>query len=285
MIRGFVARGLLAGLIAGVCTGLLGLVIGEGQIDRAIEVESALDSSTPPAAASFETAGDSGPAPAPASKGEPAPGDAAAPHDATGGSAAGAESDVHSGVEVARSTQHAGLVLAMGIYGLAIGGLVALTFVALRGRTGHRSDARLALGLTAALFAAAVVIPFLKYPASPPGVGDPDTIGYRTELYLILVAGSLVALLAAWRIAKLVAVERRGWRLAAALASFLVLVGAFAIALPAVEEVPAAYPADLLQEFRISSAALQVTLWTVLAVSFAFLVTRVSAQDSVTSGT
>lgn len=243
MIRRFVLRGLLAGLIAGICAGALGLVIGEGQIDRAIEVETALGGST--------------------------------------ASAAAGEAGEGGGVEISRDTQHAGLVVATAIYGLAIGGLVALAFVALRGRTAHRNDFRLALGLTAALFAAAVVIPALKYPASPPGVGDPDTIGYRTELYLVLVAGSLAALLAAWRLARLVPVERRAWRLAAGIGSFCALVGLLALALPGVNETPAAYPAELLREFRVSSAALQLTLWSVLAGGFALLVSgRRSGEEA-----
>jgi hypothetical protein len=267
VIRGFVLRGLLAGLIGGICAGALGLVIGEGQIDRAIEVETALGGSTATDAVggSAQSAADGNPGDR---SREPSPEGGAG--DSRGGAAAGDG----SGVEVSRGTQNAGLVVATGIYGLAIGGLVALVFVALRGRTAHRTDARLALGLTAGLFAAVVVIPFLKYPAGPPGVGDPETIGYRTELYLALVAGSLAALLAAWRLATLVPVAHRAWRLAAAIGSFCVLVGLLALALPGVDEVPAAYPADLLTEFRVASAALQVTLWSVLAAGFAILVDR-----------
>ena len=267
MIRGFVLRGLLAGMIAGICAGALGLVIGEGQIDRAIEVETALGGSTATAAESGAALGAADGAPVDRSQALSAEGGAADSH------GAGA-TDEGGGVEVSRETQHAGLVVATAIYGLAIGGLIALVFVALRGRTAHRTDARLAIGLTAALFAAVVVIPFLKYPASPPGVGDPDTIAYRTELYLVLVAGSLAALLAAWRLARLVPVAHRAWRLAAGIGSFCVLVGLLALALPGVDEVPAAYPTDLLAQFRVASAALQVTLWLVLAAGFAILLNR-----------
>ena len=35
-------------------------------------------------------------------------------------------------------------------------------------------------------------IPFLKYPANPPSIGNSDTIGRRTTLYLILIALSLL---------------------------------------------------------------------------------------------
>ena len=37
------------------------------------------------------------------------------------------------------------------------------------------------------------LVPFLKYPANPPSIGNPDTIGRRTALYLTMVAISLLA--------------------------------------------------------------------------------------------
>jgi hypothetical protein len=165
-------------------------------------------------------------------------------------------------------------VLATGLYGLALGGLLALGFAALRGRTAHRSDRRLALGLTAALFVAVAVVPLLKYPANPPGVGDPETIGYRTELYLVMVGGSLAALLAAWRVARLIPAERRSLGNAAAGVTFLALTAVLAVALPGVDEVPSAYSTGLIDDFRLASAGLQLTLWSVLGVSFATLVGR-----------
>jgi hypothetical protein len=173
--------------------------------------------------------------------------------------------------EVSRSLQRLGLVLATGLYGVAIGGLVGLVFAAMRGRTAHRDDARLALALTAALFAAAVAVPFLKYPAAPPGVGDPETIGRRTELYLLLVGGSLAALLAAWRVAAALPERRPALRTIVGLVTFCALAGLLAVALPGVDEVPAGYPSGLLDDFRLASGALQLTLWSVLGIGFAVL--------------
>jgi predicted cobalt transporter CbtA len=103
---------------------------------------------------------------------------------------------------VSRDGQRIGLFLATGIYGLALGGLFGLVFAVARGRIRARSDIRLSVGLAGALFAAVVLVPFLKYPAAPPGVGDPATITERTLLYLTVVATSLLALLAAWRAAR-----------------------------------------------------------------------------------
>jgi hypothetical protein len=237
MIRELVIRGLVAGLVAGVCAGAIGLLVGEGQIDRAIAVESSIGASAPAAAAGEHAhgAGDAG------------------------------------RVEVARPVQRAGLVVATSLYGLALGGLVGLAFAALRGRTAHRTERRLALALVASLFVAVVAVPLLKYPANPPGVGDPRTIGYRTELYLALVGGSLAALLAAWRGARLIAPRRSRLRLVTGAAGFCALSAILIGALPAVDEVSAAYPTGLLHDLRFDSAVLQLTLWSVLGISFAWL--------------
>lgn len=239
-VKYFVSAGLLAGLLAGVAAGMLGLAVIEPRIEEAIAVESGLG------------------------------------HDAHAGRAAA----VAGGVEVPREVQKLGLVLATGLYGLAIGGLVALVFVSLRGRTAHRNDLALALSLGAALFAAAVLVPFAKYPANPPGVGDPATIGERTGLYLVLVAGSLVALLAAWRVARMLARGPAWLRSLAFTGTFASLAALLMLFLPSVDEIPSGYPGELVRDFQLASLGLQLTLWTTLAISFAALLERRSRSRS-----
>jgi hypothetical protein len=235
-IRSIVLAGLVAGLIAGLAAGAFGLTVGESRIDDAIAVESSLD----------QPAG----------------------HD----HAATAQADDEP--LVFRATQHLGLVVATSLYGLAIGGLLALGFASLRGRTAHRSDRRLALGLVGSVFVAAVAVPFLKYPANPPGVGDPGTIGYRTELYIVMVVGCLVALVAAWSVARLVPVRHRILRPLAGAATFAELAAILVLGLPEIAEVPVRFPDGLLSDFRLISLGLQLTLWSVLALTFAALVSR-----------
>ena len=66
------------------------------------------------------------------------------------------------------------------MYGLALGGLFALAFAFAYGRVARASPRATALWLAAAAFVVVYLVPFLKYPANPPAVGDPDTIGRRT---------------------------------------------------------------------------------------------------------
>jgi predicted cobalt transporter CbtA len=89
---------------------------------------------------------------------------------------------------VSRGTQKGlGLLTASTVYGLALGGIFALVFAYAYGRVGRASPSRTALWLAAAAFVVVYLVPFVKYPPNPPAVGDPDTIGDRTALYLVMV--------------------------------------------------------------------------------------------------
>ena len=90
---------------------------------------------------------------------------------------------------VSRDIQRSvGLLTAAVVYGLALGGLFALAFAAIYGRVGRVSPAKTALWLAAGAFVVVYLVPFLKYPANPPSVGNPDTIGHRTLLYVVMIA-------------------------------------------------------------------------------------------------
>lgn len=238
MIANLLTRGLIAGLIAGLLAGLFAFAFGEPHIDRAIALEEA--------AAAAPSAG----AAQPAAAQEPPP-------------------------PVSRDGQRFALVvLAAPLFGLAVGGLFALGFAAVRGRTGARSDWSTAIGLAALLWLAVVLVPALKYPANPPAVGDPATIGSRTALYLVLVAISLLSLLAAWRLSRQLAERSPAMRQLAGAGLFVALVAVAFMVLPGVNEVPRGFPADLLWEFRLASLGTQVVLWSSLGVVFGLAAQR-----------
>jgi hypothetical protein len=163
-----------------------------------------------------------------------------------------------------------GLLTATCVFGVALGGLFALAFAWAYGRVGRASPARTALLLALAAFVVVYLVPFAKYPATPPAVGDPDTIQRRTLLYLVMIAISVLAAVAAVRLRRTL-----GRSLAPAVATLLaiaaygVVVVAAGLSLPAVDEVPASYPADVLWDFRTASIVVQAALWTTLGVLFA----------------
>jgi hypothetical protein len=184
-------------------------------------------------------------------------------------SAAGHGHEAQAAPLVSRDGQRVGLVLATAVYGMALGGLFALAFAVVRGRTDERGDWSLAVRLAGLLFLAVALVPALKYPANPPAVGAAETIGARTALYLTLLAISLLALLAAWRVVRQLPRRLAPWsRQLAGAGVFVVTIAAAFAALPAAEPVPAGYPADLLWSFRVSALGVQLVLWAGLGALF-----------------
>jgi predicted cobalt transporter CbtA len=194
---------------------------------------------------------------------------------------AGAHGDSHHAEEevFSRSTQKVGLFFATGLFGTTVGGVFGLVFALFRGRLAARGDLRRSLYLTAVLFAGAFAIPFLKYPANPPSVGDPSTIGARTAAYFTLVALSLLAVLAAWLAAR--GLRARGVeapkRRAIVGAGLLGVVAILFLVLP-----PAAsaggFPSGLLWGFRLSSFGTQLVFWAGLGALFGLLCERANRK-------
>ncbi|WP_305783323.1 CbtA family protein [Symbioplanes lichenis] len=230
-------RGLLAGLIAGLFAGTFAYFLGEPKVDAAIAIEEAQ-----------------------AGAGEPA----------------GHSHDDEEAL-VSRDRQKGGLFLATGLYGVAMGGLLATAYTVLRRRLRTTDDARAALGLAGAALAGLVLVPFVKYPPNPPAVGDPSTIDQRTISYLSIVVIGLVAVWAgvlAFRSLRPGAAEVA--RLATGAGAFLLVVLVGYVLLPTIDEVPETFPPSLLYSFRLTSLGTQVTLWLTLGLAFAALLARLS---------
>jgi len=78
-------------------------------------------------------------------------------------------------------------------FSAAMGALVAVAYLVLHGRFAVRPR-HLAWLIAGFGFLGVYLLPFVKYPASPPAIGHLFTIGTRSQLYLAMVAGSLVLL-------------------------------------------------------------------------------------------
>lgn len=190
----------------------------------------------------------------------------------------------HDEVElVSRGVQStAGLLVAVTAYGVAVGGLFALAFVLSLGRIGEQPAVRVrAVALAATGFVVMVLVPFLEYPANPPSVGRPETIGERTALYFGFTALSVLAFALA-----IAGRARLRVRLGAfdsavvAGAAYLVLVVLAGRLLSGVDEVPQAFPAPLLWTFRLSSLGTQVVLWGSLGLAFGALADPVVGAEA-----
>ena len=131
------------------------------------------------------------------------------------------------------------------------------------------------LTLAGALFTALVAVPQLRYPANPPGVGDPDTIGDRTAGYLLAVAvGIAVVGLVATTLRRMhEARELTPGRQVVVLAGGLAVVALAWALLPGSSD-PGDVPADLVWDFRIRSLGVSALLWSTLGATYGALALR-----------
>ncbi|MFF9276694.1 CbtA family protein [Streptomyces griseosporeus] len=184
------------------------------------------------------------------------------------------------GVEaVSRSMQStAGLSTGVLVYGVAFGGIAALAYCFALGRIGRFGPRASALLLAAAGLVAVYVVPFLKYPANPPAVGDPDTIGQRTTLYFLMTVLSVLLAVGAVILGRRLAPRFGNWNATLAASAFFVLVVGLGYAfLPSFDEVPKDFPGTLLWQFRLAALAVQATLWTAFGLIFGVLAERALA--------
>jgi hypothetical protein len=184
---------------------------------------------------------------------------------------------------VSRSLQStAGLATGVLVFGVAIGGIAALAFCFATGRIG-RFGARATAALTAlAGFFLVYLVPILKYPASPPAVGDPDTIDKRTALFVLMIALSVLLGTAAVLLGRRLAPAWGNWNASiAAGVAFVAAAGVAMAVLPQGDNIPEGFPAADLWEFRLASIGIQAVLWSAFGLLFGYLAERVLEPQSV----
>jgi hypothetical protein len=240
-VRALLVRGMLAGLAAGVLALLVSYFLGEPLVDEAISIEEA----------------------------------ASAAHAADGHGPAGHHGD-ESAPPVSRALQAtAGLGTGVLLYGAALGGIAALVLCFALGRTGRFGPRATAALVAGGAFVTVYLVPFLKYPANPPAVGDPATAGDRAALHLLMTLLGLLLAAGAVLLGRRLAPRLGNWNASVAGGTAFVLAVALAYALlPSVSEVPEGFPAALVWEFRLASLAVQATLWTGTGLALGHLAER-----------
>jgi predicted cobalt transporter CbtA len=253
MVGALLTRGMLVGILAGMLSfGFLKLV-GEPPVDRAIAFETAMDEAKDKAKADQAMA-----------KGMTMPKEDSEPE------------------LVSRSVQSGiGLFTGVTVYNTAFGGLFALVFAFAYRRMGDFDPRTTSALLAISGIVAVYIVPSLKYPANPPSVGDPETIGMRTALYFAMIAISLAAMIASWMLRNRLVPQFGRWNagLMGAVA-YLIVVVAVGLALPAVDGVPEAFPAVVLWQFRVASAGAQLVMWATIGLGFGVLAESATASQS-----
>ncbi|WP_027802722.1 CbtA family protein [Paraburkholderia dilworthii] len=234
MVGQLLVRGMLAGIAAGLLTFGFARLVGEPQVAQAIAFE--------------------------AQAGEHHHGDEAEHH----------HHDEAEPELVSRETQaDLGLLTGVVAYGVSVGGLFSLVFAFAHGRVGRMSARTLSAWLAVGAFVSLVAVPTIKYPANPPSIGDPDTIGYRTALYFVLLAVSVAVTVFSVNMRSHLAKRFGNWNASIlACGIFIALVTAVQLGFPAINEAPPDFPATLLWKFRLVAIGMQMIMWTVIGLLF-----------------
>lgn len=179
-----------------------------------------------------------------------------------------------------RTTQKGGGAAASIIYGVIVGAIFGTVYAAVRHRLSLANEVTRVAWLAAVGFGAVALVPAIKYPANPPGVGDPNTIGQRTTQYLALLALSIVL--------AIVLTHLSGWlrhRVAPSAHGALLVVttvAAYATLLAITPGSPdtigRGVSAQLLWDFRVRSFGGLALLWLGLGTGFGWLLERHSER-------
>lgn len=267
MERKLILRGVLAGAVGGLLAFVFARIFAEPQIDAAIRYESGRDAAQ---AALDKAAGLPAEAPGP---------------------------DLFS-----RTIQaNVGIGVGMVAFGMAMGALFAVAYAVCLGRVGRLRPRNLALLVAGGGFLGVYFVPFVKYPANPPSIGHPETIRDRGNLYLVMVACSLLLLIAAVVLGRRLAPRFGNWNATLlALTAYVTAIGVVMALLPSLGELAVnvtqyghhatetplplkdpqghvvypGFPADTLFSFRLYSIAAQILLWAALALVFGPLAER-----------
>lgn len=250
--RALLVRGLLAGLLAGIVAFLVAYQVGEPHVESAIALEQSATASSAEESHSHEKTD----------------------------SRSHSHGDDESGTSVSRGSQRTvGLLTGTLAVGVALGGLVALVAAGTLGRIGQLLPGQSTALVALIGFVSVALVPFLKYPATPPGAGSGDTIGDRTALYfgfqVVSVLGAVLATYAAVRLRD--RIDTYGG-VVAGIAGYLVVVLVAGQVFDTVNEV-GDFPADTLWYFRRSSLFTLATMWGVIGVVLTGLVSRLHHQE------
>ena len=273
MEKRIILRGVLVGALAGLLAFVFARIFAEPQIQAAIDYESGRD-------------------------------EAQAALDKAAGLPVGDE-----GPELFTRAIQANVGIGVGIvlFGVAMGALFAVAYAVCLGRVGNLRPRTLSVLVAGGGFLGIYLVPFVKYPATPPSIGHGATIGVRGALYVVMMVCSVAFLIGAVVLGKRLARRFGNWNatLLAALA-FVVVIGVVMALLPSLGELAAnvrdygeqatetpqplrnpagqivypGFPADVLWDFRFYSIAAQAIMWAAIGLLFAPLAERLLAPKA-----
>jgi predicted cobalt transporter CbtA len=218
----FIAIVLVAGCLAGTIHGLANLVIVEPYLDEAIGIEN------------------------------------------QNLFASGEEEDTpqfRAEYESYRLWQKGGQVLAGAILGTSLGALFGIVFAYARKALPGNHHIKKALVLSGIMWFTIYFIPFLKYPANPPAVGDTETVALRAVLYISFIAISGFGAVGFYQLYKKLLKRKR----IIAIIGYATFISAMFFVMPENPDV-VNVPMELVNDFRIMSIFTVSIFWISVAI-------------------
>ena len=160
-----------------------------------------------------------------------------------------------------RDWQKGGQVLAGAILGTSIGALFGIVFAYSRKILPGQHNVKKALVLAGIMWLTIYLIPFLKYPANPPTVGDPETVVLRATLYLAFIAISGFSVIGFYQLSKKFQGRKK---LVAVIGYAAFMTAIFVVMPPNPDEI--AVPMELVNGFRVMSVVAVSVFWLALGI-------------------
>lgn len=183
---------------------------------------------------------------------------------------------------VSRSVQASwGLFVAIIMCGASYGGIFSIIFALSYQRLNHLGPKGLSLLVAGLGFLTFVLIPGIKYPPNPPAVGLEETIGYRTAMYFIMVALSICMVMISTLLARSFSEQYGSWNgVLLGIACGCIVLFASVHFMPTINEVPKAFPATILWDFREAAIGTQFILWSLMGIIFGYLANHLFQKKS-----
>ena len=164
-----------------------------------------------------------------------------------------------------RTWQKSGQILAGAILGTSVGALFGIVFALSRNSLPGSNDVKKAVVLAGVMWLTLYLIPFLKYPANPPTVGDSETVVLRAILYLSFIAISGFGAVGFYQLSKKLQKKKK----LITLVGYGIFISAVFIVMPENPDKITA-PMNLVNEFRMMSVLGVTSFWVSVGLILGF---------------
>ena len=155
-----------------------------------------------------------------------------------------------------RVWQKSGQILAGVILGTSVGALFGLIFALSRNSLPGKTDVTKSVILAGIMWLTIYIIPFLKYPANPPTVGDGETVMLRAILYVSFITLSGIGVVIFYKLSQKLQNNKKYF----GLFGYIIFITILFFVMPEnPDEITA--PMNLVNEFRLMSVLGVSSFW------------------------